>query len=224
MNALQEKYGPQYARLKHPHKPWCHLQFVGFPCNQFAYQEPAANKEEFENGLYYVRPGKGFAPNFPISSKLKVNGDGEDPLFTFLKSRCPAPGWTIARNLNSITWEPVLSHDIRWNFHKFIVDHTGQPYMRFTSHMEPNETEHAIIDLINKCVLDDTFQPKHFNSSAPQAWPSVSPLGLEGDKEKVEALQKQRDEKFTSGEKFKPTDTVPEYNKWASVLRPPSKN
>lgn len=203
MNALQEKYGPEYAKNKHPHKPWCHVQFVGFPCNQFGHQEPAATKEEYENGLYYVRPGKGYAPKFPISTKLKVNGEGEDPLYTFLKSRCPAPGWMVARNRDSITWEPVLSHDIRWNFHKFIVDHTGQPYMRFTSHMEPNETEHAIIDLINRCVNDDTFQPRKGNFTVLS-----SPQGLADAPEKVASQAEQQTDK--------PHHTVPDFNKWIS--------
>jgi len=174
MNALQEKYGPKYAETNHPHKKNCHVQFVGFPCNQFGFQEPASTKEELENCLEYVRPGKvngkGFKPNFPLSTKLKVNGEGEDPLYTFLKSRCPAPGWTIAENLNSITWQPVMSHDIRTNFHKFVVDHTGHPYKRFSSHNEPYETESTIQELIDKCVNDDsTTSPSQQQQHHPDA-------------------------------------------------------
>ena len=35
--------------------------------------------------LRFVRPGSGFEPNFELTEKVKVNGEDEHPLFTFLK-------------------------------------------------------------------------------------------------------------------------------------------
>ena len=42
---------------------------------------------EIYNGLKYVRPGNGFEPKFPLFKKISVNGDKEDPMYTFLKVR-----------------------------------------------------------------------------------------------------------------------------------------
>ena len=61
------------------------LSILGFPCNQFGYQEPAANETELMNGLKYVRPGSGFIPSFDIFAKGDVNGKHEFPLYTYLK-------------------------------------------------------------------------------------------------------------------------------------------
>lgn len=152
MNALQKKYGVDYAQQNHPDKPHCHVQFVGFPCNQFGYQEPAEN-HELMNCIKHVRPGFGFEPNFPVSGKLEVNGAGESPLFTFLKARCPAPFGMIA-NRTDITWTPIRNNDISWNFQKWIVDHNGDPIKRYTSRTDPVQAEDDIVALINKCVKD----------------------------------------------------------------------
>ena len=63
----------------------CGLKIIGFPCNQFGFQEPAANKNELLNGLKYVRPGHGFVPNFPLFEKREVNGAKEDEIYAFFK-------------------------------------------------------------------------------------------------------------------------------------------
>lgn len=48
-------------------------------------EEPGANGTEIMNGLRYVRPGNGFVPAFPLSSKTEVNGLHEHKMFTYLK-------------------------------------------------------------------------------------------------------------------------------------------
>ena len=57
------------------------------PCNQFGHQEPAANRTELYNSMWYVRPGKGYAPNFNLTARSNVNGKEELALYTFLKVR-----------------------------------------------------------------------------------------------------------------------------------------
>jgi len=176
MNALQKKYGAEYAQQNHPHKPHCHVQFVGFPCNQFGYQEPAEN-HELMNCIKHVRPGFGFEPLFPVSGKLEVNGAGESPLFTFLKARCPAPFGLIA-NRTDITWTPIRNNDISWNFQKWLVDHNGDPIKRFTSRTDPVQTEDDIVALINKCVGeggDNATKPIDIAALKPGAGPQASP-------------------------------------------------
>lgn len=71
----------------------CGLRIIGFPCNQFGFQEPAENKYELLNGLKYVRPGYGFVPNFPLLERRDVNGEKEDKIYTFFKVR-----WRFCRS------------------------------------------------------------------------------------------------------------------------------
>jgi len=166
MNELQEKYGPEYAKTNHPHKSHCHLQIFGFPCNQFGYQEPAENFE-LMNCLKYVRPGYGFIPNFPLSGKLFVNGKDEDPVFTFLKSRCASPMGLIA-NRTDITWTPIRNNDISWNFQKWLVGSDGHPYRRYTSRTPPLMIENDILDMIDRCVKGDNSSSNTTSSAIVQ--------------------------------------------------------
>ena len=53
--------------------------------NTYFQEEPGANGTEIMNGLRYVRPGNGFVPAFPLSSKTEVNGLQEHKMFTYLK-------------------------------------------------------------------------------------------------------------------------------------------
>ena len=83
LNALQKDlFKPQGST-----EDSCGLRIIGFPCNQFGLQEPAANKYELLNGLKYVRPGHGFEPIFALYEKRDVNGENEDEIYSFLKVR-----------------------------------------------------------------------------------------------------------------------------------------
>ena len=37
------------------------------------------------NVLKYVIPGNGYVPNFQMFKKIEVNGDNEEPLYSYLK-------------------------------------------------------------------------------------------------------------------------------------------
>jgi len=171
MNELQEKYGPAYAKDNHPDKPHCHLQFFGFPCNQFGYQEPAENFE-LMNTLKYVRPGYGFVPAFPLAGKADVNGKDEASVFTFLKGRCPTPMGLIA-NRTDITWTPIRNNDISWNFQKWLIASDGHPYRRYTSRTTPAMLEDDIIKLLGECVNGKTNEIEKSNLTANSTGPVV---------------------------------------------------
>jgi len=147
MNELQTKYNTS-TNVK------CRLQIFGFPCNQFGFQEPAENFE-LMNTLKYVRPGFGFVPNFPLAGKLKVNGNEESPIFTYLKARCAAPMGLIA-NRTDITWTPIRNNDISWNFGKWLIGHDGHPFRRYTSRTTPQAIEEDIQHLIRECESGKT--------------------------------------------------------------------
>ena len=54
------------------------FEILGFPCNQFALQEPGSNKDikNFCDTKYGI--------TFKILNKINVNGSKEDPFYTFL--------------------------------------------------------------------------------------------------------------------------------------------
>ncbi|XP_068671643.1 epididymal secretory glutathione peroxidase-like [Montipora foliosa] len=152
LNALQQE-------LKGSTEDLCGLRIVGFPCNQFGFQEPAENIYELMNGLKYVRPGHGFQPNFLLLEKRDVNGENEDEIYTFFKSRCPAPDGFID-DISAIRWSPVRNNDINWNFEKVLIDHEGQPVARYTAPYEPMEIRDDILQLIQEC-RDKTKQKRY---------------------------------------------------------------
>jgi glutathione peroxidase len=91
---------------------------LGFPCNQFANQEPGTDAEilEFATSTYGV--------TFPMFHKIEVNGDGAAPLYTWLKEQQPGEGETS---------------DIVWNFEKFLVDGDGNVVARFGPQTTPEQ-------------------------------------------------------------------------------------
>lgn len=124
LNALVEKYA------NYPFK------VLGFPCNQFFNQEPGSNGTEILQGLQHVRPGNGFKPNFHMFAKTQVNGREQNPIYTFLKSRCTSPKEEFSTSWR-LLYEPKHARDIRWNFEKFLVDSTGAPIWRYQPSVNP---------------------------------------------------------------------------------------
>lgn len=92
------------------------LTVIGFPCNQFASQDPGSNSEilDFCQVNYGV--------TFPMMAKVDVNGSYADPLFRWLTSE--APGF-------------MGSKRIKWNFTKFLVGRDGQVIKRYGPNDEP---------------------------------------------------------------------------------------
>ncbi len=73
-------YTPQYAGLEQLYRTYKDrgLVVLGFPCNQFGRQEPAAEPEieQFCTTTYDV--------TFPLFAKIDVNGPHTHPLYTRL--------------------------------------------------------------------------------------------------------------------------------------------
>lgn len=124
LNALKERYENQP------------FEILGFPSNQFGLQEPGANASEILAVLKYIRPGDGFVPNFDMFAKSEVNGDNENPIYTFLKGGCPPPVQDFVPKAK-LFYDPLHSDDIRWNFAKFLVNMKGQPLARYPEFLDP---------------------------------------------------------------------------------------
>ena len=110
---------PQYAGLQelYDRRRSDGLVVLGFPCDQFGNQEPGSEQEiaAFCESSYGV--------TFPMFAKLEVNGDGEHPLYTWLKSQQAGP----------------RGADIDWNFTKFLLDRDGNVLDRFGPKTTPEE-------------------------------------------------------------------------------------
>jgi len=96
---------------------------LGFPCNQFGGQEPGSDAEilEFATSKFDV--------NFPMFSKIEVNGDGAAGLYKMLKEAQPGAGETS---------------DISWNFEKFLVSGAGDVLVRWGPMTTPEEIADAL--------------------------------------------------------------------------------
>jgi len=101
------------------------LEVLGFPCDQF-------NNQEFDNideTTQFCQMNYGVT--FPMFAKIDVNGDIEDPLFTFLKEQKKG----------------VLSKKIKWNFTKFLIDSKGQVVERYAPTTDPAKIEEDLVKL-----------------------------------------------------------------------------
>ncbi|MTI47105.1 MAG: glutathione peroxidase [Firmicutes bacterium] len=121
---------PQYEGLQHLYEKYGNEKFeiLGFPCNQFANQEPGNSSEikQFCTLNYGV--------TFPIFEKIDVNGDNTLPLFKYLKE----------------TTSGFMGNKIKWNFTKFLVDSNGNVIERFSPMTKPSKLGSKIQKLINE--------------------------------------------------------------------------
>ncbi|MDR4999113.1 glutathione peroxidase [Brevibacillus parabrevis] len=119
---------PQYKGLQELYTKYKDKGFavLGFPCNQFAGQEPGSEAEiaSFCESHYGV--------TFPLFAKLEVNGPGTHPLYQHLKAHA----------------SEGESEDIEWNFAKFLVDKDGQVAKRIGARVQPEELAADIESLL----------------------------------------------------------------------------
>ncbi len=115
-------FTPQYTGLQSLWRRYRErgLVVIGFPCDQFGHQEPGqeAQIREFCSLSYDV--------DFPLASKVDVNGAEAHPLWQWLKQE--------KRGL-------LGSQAIKWNFTKFLVGRDGQVRSRHA----PTTTPEALV-------------------------------------------------------------------------------
>ncbi|GAB3706991.1 glutathione peroxidase [Mariniluteicoccus flavus] len=108
---------PQFEGLEELHQRFGDrgLVVLGFPCDQFANQEPGTDAEigEFCSMNYGV--------TFPMFSKIDVNGPEAHPVFRWLKEQKKG----------------VLAGTIKWNFTKFLIGRDGQVIKRYAPTTQP---------------------------------------------------------------------------------------
>ena len=110
---------PQYEGLQKLYEKYQNkgLTILGFPCNQFANQEPGDEKSIAEGCLV------NYGVTFPMFSKVDVNGKNTHPVFKYLKGKLPG----------------TIGKSIKWNFTKFLIDKNGKPVKRFAPTTKPED-------------------------------------------------------------------------------------
>jgi len=112
-------FTPQYEGLQRLHEEFGPqgLVVLGFPCDQFAHQEPGddAQIEQFCSLNYGV--------TFPLSTKVDVNGKNTHPIFAWCKARSSG----------------LLGSMVKWNFTKFLVHPDGTTVQRYAPKATPDE-------------------------------------------------------------------------------------
>lgn len=114
-------FTPQYRGLEELYQRHRDAGFVvlGFPCNQFAHQEPGSAEEiaDFCSVNYGV--------SFPMFATVDVNGVGAHPLWRWLKQEKSGLGVST----------------VKWNFTKFLVGRDGRVIRRYGPATAPARIE-----------------------------------------------------------------------------------
>ena len=119
---------PQLKELEEMYKDYKDKGFeiLGFPCNQFANQDPASNKEISEFCL------RNYGVSFTMFEKIDVNGENAHPIYKFLKSNAKG----------------ILGSEIKWNFTKFLIDKEGNVVDRFAPATNPKKIRKDVEKLL----------------------------------------------------------------------------
>jgi len=80
-------------------------------------------------------------------AKIDVNGQTQSPLYTWLKSACPAPSPNFVDG-HDISWSPFYTSYITWNFEKFLIDKTGKPFARYDPGVDGDTLSDDIMKLL----------------------------------------------------------------------------
>lgn len=119
---------PQLSGLEELYKRYKDkgLSILGFPCNQFANQDPGSNEE------IHSFCSLNYGVTFDMFQKVEVNGENTHPLYKFLKKEAKG----------------MLGEKIKWNFTKFLVDRDGNVIKRFSPTTDPKKIEKDILNLL----------------------------------------------------------------------------
>lgn len=110
---------PQFDGLEKLHQDYKEkgLVVLGFPCNQFAGQEPETNDSVIES----CKINHGVT--FQLTEKIEVNGGNAHPIFKHLKKEKGG----------------FLLSSIKWNFTKFLINKEGEVIQRYSPTTAPEK-------------------------------------------------------------------------------------
>jgi glutathione peroxidase len=97
---------PQYEILQEVYEEYGgeNFEIIGFPANNFGNQEPGTDEEI----IGFCQ--KNYGVTFTMMSKISVKGDDQHPIYQ----------WLTQKSENG-----VGDFEVKWNFHKFLIDEEG---------------------------------------------------------------------------------------------------
>jgi len=104
------------------------LVVIGFPCNQFAHQDPGSDDEISS----FCRLNYGVT--FQIMQKIDVNGENAHPIYKYLKESAKG----------------TFGNAIKWNFTKFLISKDGSTIKRYAPTVEPEKLEKDIEEMLSQ--------------------------------------------------------------------------
>ena len=139
-------FTPQYEGLEALYEKYHDkgLEILDFPCNQFGHQAPGEDNEihEFCTGKYRTQ--------FDQQKKIEVNGENEDPIYTYIKGKQPTEEVKGLKNkmamkaIEKISTTCKKEGDIKWNFTKFLINRDGEVVKRYDPTFAPKDMEEDI--------------------------------------------------------------------------------
>lgn len=112
---------PQYEELEQLYKTYGEkLVIVGFPANNFMWQEPGSNKDIAE----FCQ--KNYGVSFPMAAKISVKGKDMAPIYKWLTDK---------------KYNKVEDSKVSWNFQKYLIDEQGKLVKHFDPGMKPLNDE-----------------------------------------------------------------------------------
>jgi glutathione peroxidase len=114
-------YTPQYEGLEKLYKQHKdNLVIVGFPANNFLFQEPG-NDAEIKSFCQ-----KNYGVTFPMASKISVKGKNMAPIYV----------WLTQKKYNNYS-----DNSVKWNFQKYLIDEKGNLIGVFAPGVDPMSEE-----------------------------------------------------------------------------------
>jgi len=108
---------PQYEGLEELYEKYKDkLVIVGFPANNFLWQEPGSNDE------IAAFCKKNYGVTFPMAAKISVKGKEIAPIYKYLKEQAE---------------KKDLENPVTWNFGKFLINEKGELIATFSPKTQP---------------------------------------------------------------------------------------
>jgi len=121
-------YTPQYKNLEALHQRYKdQLVIVGFPANNFLWQEPG------DNATIAEFCQKNYGVSFVMAAKISVKGNDMAPIYQWLTQK---------------KYNQVENSSVKWNFQKYLLDEKGNLIQMFSPGVDPLDA--AIIQAIEK--------------------------------------------------------------------------
>jgi glutathione peroxidase len=114
-------FTPQYAELEKLYETYKdQLIIIGFPANNFLFQEPKGNKDIAE----FCQ--KNYGVTFPMAAKISVKGKDMAPIYQWLTNK---------------RYNQYDNSSVKWNFQKYLLDEDGKLIAIFAPKVKPLSEE-----------------------------------------------------------------------------------